>query len=371
MTTTANDILGPKVCVEDSIRHLQSWFDGDDFIIISGKPENGGGVASRRVKTSAVIDLLSADNGETVLESLCNNQGTRYDVYINMSPIKEEFSTERGRRTKGQVSRVIGLVADFDVKEKGFTSWEHILDFLRTLELVPSIIVQSGTGGAHVYWKLSDPESVPVEEAKLLTEQHWAWLNEQAVAYGAGGVDRLVGVERMYRLAGTVNWHGGPVKLFYAGANTVSVSEVRELGAAPHARRQAYREALRSQERVRETHAVMGEGLTWDVLMKRDAAIARLSEIPWTWILTQAGWTWVGEDADGRQEWARPGKPGAKSATVDWPESPDVMSLFSTAEETRLSDLHEAGIVLTKERVLLRLLFGDDYAAMISWAVGL
>lgn len=363
------DIYGPSVSVIDAVDFLTTWFDKDDIIVMSGKPVEGGGVVSSRIRVGPLIELLRSDRGPTVLESLCVDRGRKFDTYVNMSPIKEEFASQKGRGTRGQVARVIGLVADFDVKDKGFSSWEHILDFLRGLELVPSIIVSSGSGGAHVYWKLEDGEGLAIEDSKLLTDQFWAYINAEAVRYGAGGVDRLLGVERMYRLPGAVRWPNSIVRLFYCGEGTVSVSDVRRLGEDPYRERQAWRESVRVRERARENQAISTEGMTWEMVVQRDSALQKLSTLPWSWVLGEAGWTWVGQDTDGRQEWARPGKPGAKSMTVDWPESPDVASLFSTAEETGLVDLLEAGIVLTKERVILRLLFGDDFGAMVEWAV--
>lgn len=369
MTTTASELLGPEVCVDDAIRFLKAWFDPEDIVVVSGKPHEDQGVLSNRYRVSKILEVLESPSGAAALESWCIDRGRRFNVYINMSPIKEEYASQKGRGTRGQVSRVIGLVADLDVKEKGFKDWEHILNFLRGLELVPSIIVQSGSGGAHVYWKLEGGEELAIEDSKLLTDQFWAYLNAEALKYGAGGVDRLLGVERMYRLPGSVRWPNSVVRLFYCGDGTVSVDRVRELGREPHAAREAWRESVRVRERVRENNAVSTEGMTWEMVVQRDDALRRLSELPWSWVLGSAGWTWVGSDADGRQEWARPGKPGAKSMTVDWPESPEVASLFSTAEETGLVDLLEAGVVLTKERVILRLLFGDDFKAMVGWAV--
>ena len=370
-TTTAGSVLGPEVCVDDAISFLKTWFDPEDIVVVSGKPVDSSGVLSNRYRAKRIVEVLESPSGAAALDNWCVDRGRQFHVYFNMSPIREEFASQKGRGTRGQVSRVIGLVADLDIKEKGFRDWEHILGFLRGLELVPTMIVSSGSGGAHVYWKLDpvDSQQLKIEDSKLLTDQFWAWLNSRALEYGAGGVDRLLGVERMYRLPGSVRWPNSVVRLFYCGDGTVSVDRVRELGSAPHAAREAWRESVRVRERVRENNAVSTEGMTWEMVVQRDDALRRLSELPWSWVLGSAGWTWVGSDADGRQEWARPGKPGAKSMTVDWPESPDVASLFSTAEETGLVDLLEAGVVLTKERIILRLLFGDDFKAMLEWAV--
>jgi hypothetical protein len=45
------------------------------------------------------------------------------------------------------------------------------------------------------------------------------------------------------------------------------------------------------------------------------------------------------------------------------------MSLLSSSEETGLADLKEAGVVLTKYRVALRLWFNDDETKMIEYTL--
>ena len=86
----------------------------------------------------------------------------------------------------------------------------------------------------------------------------------------------------------------------------------------------------------------------------------------WDSILEPQGWTKLGVDEDGRVIWSRPGDGARKSATTDWPDSPHVMSLFSTAPETGLLNLHDAQVVLTKYRVWVELVWGGDEGAAIE-----
>jgi hypothetical protein len=88
----------------------------------------------------------------------------------------------------------------------------------------------------------------------------------------------------------------------------------------------------------------------------------------WAEILEPYGWTWQRELRDGSNEWARPGR-DERSAVVDYEDSP-VMSLLSMADETGLADLKDAGIPLTKYRVLWRLKFNDqDDDSMIKYLI--
>ena len=99
-----------------------------------------------------------------------------------------------------------------------------------------------------------------------------------------------------------------------------------------------------------------------------DDMIDELAEeyLDWAEILEGYGWTYFREGGDGSEEWTRPGGVG-KSATVNWPESPESpMSLFSDDPSTGLADLKEAEIHLTKWRVFLRLVHGDDVWAALD-----
>ena len=87
----------------------------------------------------------------------------------------------------------------------------------------------------------------------------------------------------------------------------------------------------------------------------------------WDSVLEPQGWTRLGEDEDQRVLWSRPGDGWRKSATTDWPDSPHIMSLFSTAPETGLLELHDSEIALTKYRVWVQLVWdGDERAAITS-----
>ncbi|MGN6037293.1 hypothetical protein ACP6NG_18160 [Brevibacterium casei] len=94
--------------------------------------------------------------------------------------------------------------------------------------------------------------------------------------------------------------------------------------------------------------------------------VSGIEEVSWEDILTEAGWSYLRTDYDGRDLWVRPGS-SQKSAAVNWPENPDVMSLLSDSPATGLFDLKEAGIPLTKYRVALRLIAGDEPAKLVSW----
>jgi len=119
-----------------------------------------------------------------------------------------------------------------------------------------------------------------------------------------------------------------------------------------------------------DDYAKMLDGSKWQQLLAVASVEDYFNEhVTWTEILLQAGWTFTRIDSQHREEWARPGREGEKSACVNWPESPEMMSLLSTSYDTGLLDLLDANIALTKWRVSLRLNFNDDYQAMVKWTL--
>lgn len=300
------------------------------------------------------------------------------DLYVNIGVPKETLKKPSQRIREVDLQRSIGVVADFDVKVGGFQTTEILQKFLEDLPLRPTMVVASGSGGLHAWWKLSDLGPMSTGLAKEIGEQWWAYLQNRAQEQHSACVDKIADTARMLRLPGTIHWAragsaGVPteVSLVYTDGPVHTVTAITRASAgaweAHLHKRVRVREADRNLQTAAIDYATMIGGGRW----AQRSVLAGLEEwfaetVSWTDILTPAGWNYVREDGYGRHEWGRPGR-DEKSATVDWPDSPDMMSLLSSSHETNMLDLLDAGVPLTKFRVSLRLNFADNYEAMVLW----
>lgn len=361
---------------------IQAWFNPDDIIVLSGKRVirmvGGNNVISQCMTAVEVVQSLDKD----VMHSLCVDP-VPMDLYVNVGSPRDCLSTYSKRVTEADLDRVIGVIGDFDVKDGSFSSTQEIFDYLDSLALEPTIVVESGSGGVHAWWKFDTRENGPVPPpfGKELAARWWSYLHAQASLRGAQ-VDKLVDTARMLRLPGTIHWPRegrgsvAPVRLVKHDGPSHAPLAILEASADAWAGRMVKvaktRENDKSIRLSTEQYTKLLGGGRWAQLM----AVAGVEDfftehVPWENILTPAGWTYTRTDSYGRDEWARPGRDGEKSACVNWEESPDVMSLLSTSHDTDLLDLLDAEIPLTKWRVSLRLNFKDDYQAMVNWTLEL
>lgn len=383
MTTTLSVGLPqiPDVRPTDALTLIKNWFTPDDLVCISAKRVNrvvnSPNVLSQYLTARELVNSLLDPSGENLLDSLCYIDNEPMDVYINVGAPRAAKSMEK-RVKEEDLDRVIGVVADLDVKDSGFSSTDQIYDFLATLEAQPTLVVASGSGGVHAWWKFSDAHILPSQGKDIMTHW-WTHLNEKAQNFNAQ-VDKLVDTARMFRLPGTLHWPrngvGYPtsVSLSSVSGQVVSALRLMEISQAAWGRRVNARASIRKTEREMQLSLEtldnipqMMDGGRWESLLGFSQIEDWFNEhVGWEQILIPAGWTFTRIDGAERQEWGRPGREGEKSACVAWPESPDVMSLLSTSADTGLLDLLDAEIVLTKWRVALRLLFNDDYDAMVK-----
>lgn len=365
-----------EISPESAIQFVQSWFLPDDRICVVGRRTVRTGsldVVSQTMAASELIDSLE----EGMLESIIfDSDGSSYNLYVSVCPVQEDLGLFR-RGTKDNVAYVPGVWADLDIKEGGFTSEEEILSWLASLPLRPSIICGSGSGGIHAYWRLNWDQQGDGE----LVEQWWSFLHEMA---GDRSIDKLVDTTRILRIPGSVYFPKPDaedqslkmVKLISLSGYVYDKKQLQDVSHDAYERRKASRAKLRYDDAQRKmdvdslARSLMSNGVTgrW-ALMRAIAAIEDFinKDMDWTDILIPHGWTLRQELRDGSSEWARPGQ-SDRSAVTDYEDSP-VMSLLSTSEDTGLSDLKDAGIPLTKYRVLLRLDFNDDEKALVPWAI--
>lgn len=358
--------------VEDAKTLIKTLFDPDDYITLSGKKSTrvvGNNVLTQFGTAREFVTTLD----DEILGSMCSDPEPM-DIYFGISPIRKDSYRGVYKRTKEEdVECVRVLYADLDIKNGCFANSQEAWDFLVNLPYIPTVIVGSGSGGLHAYWKFE--RSVDVAEGKTLLTRWWSYLSSEAKGRK---IDKLVDVTRMSRLPGTVRWPkegtsetAKAVKLLWASRERViPVSKVYELSEDPWNAQLQKREGVRNRENSVELRMgeILGSG-GWSQKLAIASVESWVAEnVTWENVLAPKGWTFLRTDGNGRDEWARPGQ-GGKSCVVNWPDSPDVMSLLSTSEETGLFDLLDAEIPLTKWRVLVRLWFDDDVTAAVNWVL--
>lgn len=377
MTSTLRFNL-PTVKPQDSAAFIETWFDPEDLVAVylkrSGEHlSKQQSVYSQFQQSDSLIQEMRSDEGYNTLFHICSDPPT--DVYVGVN-ISEEVDPKR-RATNKDIKSVLGVAADLDVKEGGFRDTEQILDLLRGLEIWPTCVVESGSGGVHAWWRFTEP--VTPDAGKELMSRWWSHLNLQASQVGAS-VDKLTDIARMLRLPGSLRWPRksdegvvGLVSLRYAagpGEGRTEATKFLDVSNDAWKLQLQRRTNTRNTEKVLFSSSGVGNATGKWADLRRYAGIEDWfnENVSWDFILEHAGWNFIRIDASDRAEWGRPGRM-EKSAVVDWPESPLVMSLLSTSDRTNLLDLLDAEVVLTKWRVCLRLLFNDDLRKMEEWVM--
>lgn len=371
LTDFAGDI---DISSSTAIKFVQSWFAPSDRVCVVGRRtiRTGG---QDVVSQSLTAGELVAELNNNLLENLIfDPDGSSYNLYVGVCPVLEDVSLFR-RGTKDNIDYSPGVWADIDVKEGGFESEGDIVAWLETLPVRPTIICGSGSGGIHAYWRLHWGEKGDGE----LVERWWSYLDEMA---GHRSIDKLIDLTRILRIPGSVYFpkpdSKSPalkmVKLIDASGITYSRETIFNISADAYERRLAKRAKTRYEDANRRLDA---DTIAAGLLKKNgvvgrwalNRAIARVEDYvnetyDWADILIPHGWSHRQELRDGSQEWARPGQ-SDRSAVTDFEKSP-VMSLLSTSEDTGLADLKDAGIHLSKWRVLMRLEYNDNESALVQ-----
>lgn len=363
---------------------LSRWFNDDDLVTVVGVREKKPNQPHLLASVYPARDLIAGIRYQDgLLDSLVNgDDGSKWNLYVQVCPAKAELASPKMRGGDENVRAFRGIWVDLDVKPGGFRDEEHALDFLRGLNVWPTMIVATGTGGVHAYWRLEvdlDPQN-----GREFARGWWAYLAEEAAKINVS-VDKLVDIARMMRLPGTIRWPkkddpdgtvATQVRLLYSGGPNYLYEDLAIVCAQAAARRAELIKKVKQTDQQRRLNAddlaktkLEANFGHWQML-KAIAAVEDVFNdmVTWDEILEPYGWTYLKTDSHDRREWARPGRM-EKSATTDYPESPDVMSLLSWSDETGLFDLKEAGIALTKYRVAQRLWFNDDETKLVEWTL--
>jgi hypothetical protein len=366
---------------------IETLFHPMDYISISGKRVNAGPnkVLTQFIQVKDFVESMRSNDGYTVLQDLCFNPEPM-DLYFGLGTVnKNGYRGPLKRVREVDIQEVRVLYADLDVKPGSFKSSEEAYTWLSDLclkyKVPPAYITNSGSGGLHVYWKLKQPigNIINAKAGKELAVMWWSWLQDNAPGIH---IDKLVDMARMSRVAGTIHWPKEPgesvglVRGFEPmPLNIIDPVYVLDLCKESYDNLRARRKKIRDfEQKAKESSLILPNDI--DLELSSDSYLSLFIKaniepyvneyISWDSILGDAGWTFLREDAEGRREWARPGR-STKSAVVDWPESPNTMSLMSTSIETGLSDLLDAGVPLTKWRVFVRIYFRDNFEEAATW----
>ena len=364
-----------RISSEDAVAFVKTWFKPTDRICISALRSEGTGGVDAVAQTMTAREFIETTDDKALEAVIFDPEdGSRWNLYISVSPVKEDVQLRR-RGTKSNVDYIPGVWADIDVQQGGFESEEVLLGWLDALALPPSIICSSGSSGVHAYWRLKWSE----EGDEKLVDAWWSYLDDTAGEDRA--IDKLVDSTRILRMPGSVrfpkkderkNHKIGSVSIIKLTDNQYSIEEIRSVSAEATAKKAAIRkqtierdkERRMSVDELAKSMIDRPEVGRWELLQ----AVSNVEDfvndhLSWSDILTPHGWKFRRQQGDGSKEWARPGQ-NARSAVTDYQGSP-VMSLLSMSPATRMSDLLDAGIPLTKYRVLLRLEYDDDEEKLI------
>lgn len=352
---------------------LRWWFRKGDLVnatfIREGKRKK---VITHGAERDDLIEMLSQEDFKSGFLDKAD-----FNSYFTTSASNKIYEQdEEHRPSKADCKALRGVWADVDCKPGVFGGEAELREWIESLAVTPGAIVWTGSGGAHLYWKVTGLRDIPVAD---VGKRWWGYLNSTTPEGVL--IDRLIDVEtRILRIPGTTRFPKEkenigikPVTVEFTEAEAIDLETFKELTDQGLV---SYNERTRSTGEF--VQGVNSETIEIPVfpedeelgMWNRALILADIEEIvpelfTWDEILEGYGWELYRTGSEGRREWARPGK-FAKAAVTDWEESPHMLSLFSWSEETGLADLYEADVPLTMWRVFLRLRHNDDYDGALN-----
>lgn len=411
----------PETNPDDAATFLESWHGL--LPAAAGGGHRWTSITQLPLGVAYADDLLvltdSIRSGAASLEELMypSGSGTRRQGLYHAVGVTKDRPPLGKRGGEGDVEAIPGAWADLDVRADAFRDWGHtweVIARMDTLRIGPQIVVSTGSGGAHAYWRFQD--GLSPEAAKMYSKRIRRFIQAE---FGVK-VDNVAQANRVMRLPGAIRFPKSaddpirdavPVqivrndKTFCDGDLLQVVTQdtwdaVERLVAEQRSRLsedwargdEAFRMALSAASMTKllsrdgfttgrlEEDTSGSDDKSWSGHWRRFEFEFLFNErVSWGQILEPMGWTRFGEpDSQGRQSWTRPGggKKNPRSAVTDWEMSPHVMSLLSDAEETGLSHLYtladdatERRHKLTKVRVAAELYAGGSVEKLIGvWA---
>lgn len=373
MSTLLSELLGnSQIDHEAAAQHLEFMFEPGDLVHITGIRQDKNKLRGKQagvITMGGMRDEICAGIRSGDLESLAPVEVENpWNIYYSINPTSEVVDGLKRRPNQHHASGVRQMFGDIDIKDGSFETQAEIQAYIDGLPIQPNCISWTGSGGAHISWLVDERDYAAFFEDTKAPQKWWAWMVEHAEGRG---IDPLTDPRsRVLRLPGTTRWPKeameipAQVRAEYRDVPLLTKAAFDDAVKEPYRIVSARVEKRRRLDRAKASEALseFGVPMTWG----ERVAMASVDEVvaehySWDDVLAPHGWTYFRDGADGSRWWTRPGKPTSdKSATTDWPESPEVMKLFSADPDTGLWDLEEAKIPLTKWRCLLRLHFNDD-----------
>lgn len=379
MPSASFDSLVPHADGHQAAQFYDDWFgeEREKFSVVTRITPGGSGVVKNMHHTPVELrDMFRVAD----MDELIYADDMRWNLYMGVGVMGKKPQGPTGRRKGGKkdITYVPGVWIDLDVdKDDAFRDEEHALDLLRYIDPLPTIVVATGTGGVHGYWKTAQP--LNPEHAEELTEMWWAHLERESQSK----IDKLTNCDRIMKLPGSIRWakeqgdEPKPVRLLYSTKGTVLASTLEAKSTAAWGDYKTKIQERKLSHRKSRDSALDIVGLKkggWNRLMALTSLEDEFNDThTWEDILLPHGWTQIGHDGEGRTLWARPGVDPSKlrkAAATDFGDS-QAMSLFSDSPETGLLNLHEAEVPLTKYRVHVELNWNGNEAEFVRTQLGL
>lgn len=278
----------------------------------------------------------------------CEGTYLRWDAYTAVS----SFSKPSARGHRGlarDMLEIPGVYADLDVKpnqEGAFASRAELEAFLAKLPS-PTLRVETGSGGEHVYWLFTRRIADRAQAERLLN----GWYDYlTAVANETGHViDHVQEGARILRIPGTIRWPKArpsdiglprPVRLRTASGPRHVPDDVLALTESYHVAATERHRALRDEwQGVRDSHTAWLEshGLAEAKRALLEEKFNRTED--WERLLLPLGWQLDADRRDGStlsadcRFWVRPGKnpgDGGSASTDSTRGHPGTMYIYTT-----------------------------------------
>ncbi len=203
----------------DTNQFLKLWFGESGPIGLWRKGHGAQWLSA--VPTTEIKDLAP----DTYFHIFC------HDVEKLKELTGDKFKASRGR--KETVTVIPGYALDIDIKPGAYESHEQALKEAMATE--PTIIVDSGSGGLHVYYKFREPHVVDnYVGAEMALKERWMTTRK---LYSAKKVDSIYDLARVLRLPGSVNSKTGrKAEVIFAdhhalfpGIDEIKIAEIEEV----------------------------------------------------------------------------------------------------------------------------------------------
>lgn len=312
-----------------------------------------------RGRTRRVI--TGAEKWETGRETLldpgfwrfCEDDWPRWDAYTAVCSFGK--APERGSRGLARDAvELPGVFADLDVKADDPGAFKTVAELDSFLALLPppSIRVNTGSGGCHVYWLTHERVKFDPPDVKAALLDGWYdYLTATAKPLGRA-VDHVQEPARILRVPGTTRWPrdrvgdvGTPrrVTLEYADGPRYRTGELLDL-AEPHRREATERHELRrtAWSEGREGQVAWLESLGLRAFQRLALEERFNREEDWERLLVPLGWKLCADKRDGSRTgmdaryWWAPGKDERESGSASTDSSrgqPGTLFFYTTDPE--------------------------------------